>query len=493
MELQKGQDAMVESATGSGKTLSYLIPILDNLAAKKKKLSRCDGTFALILCPTRELCLQVLDVATLLSRRFAWIVPGSIHGGENRSKEKARLRKGLNVLISTPGRLLDHLTNTDAFKIDLLEWIILDEADRLLDLGFKKQISSILKLLQTKSKTLLRWQSALFSATLQGGIEDLAEISLKNPVTLRCRSNEKDKSEGSFLGMFSDIPTQLEQQYMVVPCKLRLAALFATIRQHLLQQTSPKMLVFVSNCDSVDFHHKLTESSWEACFGESESKAPRVFKLHGNMPQIERTKTLVSFTKESAGVLFATDVASRGLDFPQISMIIQYDPPTSAEEYVHRVGRTARFGRTGRALLFAMPAECGFINYMRSTCGLKGLEKVDAAQMMHSVYGLDAKAGSSLPLDMHRGANQATHHLTRAVDQDANQKSLAEVAFLSSVRAYATHSKDLKPFFSMKSLHVGHFANSFALKYVAIEYCFFTLSRDKTKSCVFCTGKNQEI
>jgi ATP-dependent RNA helicase DDX31/DBP7 len=460
--LIQGKDVMIESATGTGKTLTYLIPIFETLSTIKPNIQRSDGTQALILCPTRELCLQVLDIATILSRRFAWIVPGSIHGGENRSKEKARLRKGLNVLISTPGRLFDHLMNTASFKFSQIRWVVLDEADRLLDMGFKKQIANILSALRSKSELNQRWQTALLSATLQGA-QDLVALSMQNPIAIRASESNGDSKSSD---IFSEIPKKLRQNYMVVPCKFRLVTLFAALKKHMSREGTAKVLIFLSNCDSVDYHQILLQNQWKNIPSviEDNHEAPSIIKLHGNMSQIERTRSLLSFTKSLRGILLATDVASRGLDFPEISMIIQYDAPASPEEYVHRVGRTARFGKEGEALLFVLPAECGFISYLHSTCGLMSLQKNDTPTLLNHSYGVDAKAGKSLALELHRGANHASHHLKTAVSQDRDLTKLGEMAFTSSVRAYATHSHELKEFFRIKALHLGHYANSLALK-----------------------------
>lgn len=469
--LLEGKDVMIESPTGSGKTLTYLIPIFEKLHAfGNKQISRSDGTLALILCPTRELCLQVLDMATIISRRFAWIVPGSIHGGENRSKEKARLRKGVNVLISTPGRLYDHLVNTASFKVSEIRWLVLDEADRLLDMGFKKQISSIMSCLREKSAVDARWQIALFSATLHG-IQDLLTIlPMKSPVSIKgsLSSNVGDSNDHAIF--YDDIPKKLIQRYIVVPCKFRFIALFAALKQHMASRAAAKVLVFLSNCDSVDFHQVILQSQWNAIstasgkINDADDGVPAIIKLHGNMSQIERTRSLLAFTKESRGILLATDVASRGLDFPQVSKIIQYDAPTSSEEYVHRVGRTARFGKSGESLLFVVPAECGFINYLHSQCGLVSLEKSDTCVLLNNIYGVDPKAGKSIALELHRGSNKASLALKTSLAQDRELTALAEMAFTSSVRAYATHSKELKDYFRIKNLHLGHYANSFGLK-----------------------------
>jgi len=475
---------MIESATGSGKTLCYLLPILQKLADRQNKVHRGQGTLALILCPTRELCLQVLDTATVISRRFAWIVPGSIHGGENRAKEKARLRKGINVLIATPGRLLDHLTNTASFRISDLEYLILDEADRLLDLGFKKQIRSIVDIVKERASAVVRCQHLLLSATLEGEVLDLLCMQMQNPEIikpnlLKVKHLQGDSSD--CMTSFVDIPEQLMQNYLVVPCKLRLVALFAVLQQHIQTHQLAKILVFLSNCDSVDFHHAFLREEWEQCINSSMKKTgkdsnlirpgrcPLILRMHGNMPQIDRTRALISFTKTTSGIMFATDVASRGLDFPEISMIVQYDPPSSVEEYVHRVGRTARLGKKGQATLFIQPSECGFVNYLHTTCGLQSLEKRSASSALDTSFGKDPKAGQSLPLEFHRGANIASQNLKVSLQNKKETTSLAENAFVSSVRAYATHSHQLKQFFSLKSLHLGHYANAFALKCVYLQ------------------------
>ena len=160
----------------------------------------------------------------------------------------------------------------------------------------------------------------------------------------------------------------------------------------------------------------------------------------------------------------ATDVASRGLDFPEVTMIVQYDAPMGPEEYVHRAGRTARFGRRGSALLVVSPAECGFIGYLHSQCGLTALSKRDGVELLNDGYGADKKAGKSLAVELHRGANVASQAIKSALSKDAELTKLAETAFTSSVRSYCTHSKELKEFFRIGQLHLGHYANAFGLK-----------------------------
>jgi ATP-dependent RNA helicase DDX31/DBP7 len=507
----QGKDALVNAPTGSGKTLSYLAPIMNDLATIQPRISRTDGTLALIICPTRELCLQVVDTLTLLSRRFFWIVPGSVHGGENRAKEKARLRKGVSVLVTTPGRLLDHLQNTESFRIDKLKWLVLDEADRLLDLGFEKKIAQILNVIEekssgtdggtisksTNSSVRERRRTILLSATLHGGLGGLAGLSLYQPAAIgwdmvidtktgKIVIKKSDGGGGGGGGIHNggfdngdvlskggingnSIPKQLKQQFVQIPCKLRLVALAAMIRMKIITANGSgnkaKVVVFFSNCDSVEFHHAvLSSGAWAAASGQAllPASAP-LLKLHGNMPQAERTSSLLNFTKAGAGVLLCTDVAARGLDFPAVTAIIQFDPPGTAEEYVHRVGRTARLGQSGEALLFIQPAERGYVDkYLKSQQVNLGEESATTA--LDRTLGMDPKAGKGLPIERHHGAFRLQKEVMDAVDSDPNLKNLAETAFRSSVRAYATHSSELKPFFNVKTLHIGHLAHSFALK-----------------------------
>jgi ATP-dependent RNA helicase DDX31/DBP7 len=536
--LSSKRDALVRAPTGSGKTLAYLAPILHDLASLQPRVSRMDGTLALIVAPTRELCLQVTDTLTLMTRRFVWIVPGAIYGGEHRGKEKARLRRGVSVLAASPGRLLDHLQNTSSFRTDKLRWLVLDEADRLLDLGFENKIKDILNLLNDRSgrrsegstdpqhdanevyspfeeheangldaahsaeerehnhpsrrrKTVIECteqiarRSVLLSATLHDNLGALASLSLREPLAVGFkyevrggRLDIKDVDNGNGNGHVTnsarrsndmaafELPTTLKQKFIEVPAKLRLVVLAALLKIKL--QTRPdksKMVVFFSSCDSVDFHHLVLSRGWATI----DDRAPwlsvdaPLLKLHGDMPQGERTSTLLRFTKATAGVLLCTDVAARGLDFPAVTCIVQFDPPGAAEEYVHRVGRTARLGATGEALIFLMPSEKGYVEYLEARGIAVAEEK--AGVSLDKALGMDARASSGmLPLERHRGAFSLQRQLMDAISGDGELRRSAETAFGSFVRAYATHSAELKAIFSMRNLHLGHIAHSFALQ-----------------------------
>lgn len=300
-------DVVVQAETGSGKTLTYLLPIVNRLIAastapkddptQKPFGDRMVGTIAIILTPTRELAQQVLGVLTQIVslprpkdenlRRLHWIVPGIVIGGDSKAKEKARLRKGVNVLVSTPGRLLDHLENTKSFDISNLKWLVLDEADRLLDLGFEETLKKIMNYIDARTmmggnekyRDLLvgkvwpkRRQTILCSATLRDDVKQLAGWSLVKPAFVSGTDTKRDASkllstenhgqEDEDEEMKFTTPNQLKQTYTIVPAKLRLITLLAMLRscfydKRTRKSINSKVIVFFSCCDSVDFHYDL--------------------------------------------------------------------------------------------------------------------------------------------------------------------------------------------------------------------------------------------
>lgn len=490
--LLDGQDVLANAPTGSGKTLAYLAPIVSELARRAQRVTREQGTLALVVCPTRELALQVENVLGALLRRFFWLVGSSVHGGESRSREKARLRKGVHVLVATPGRLLDHLQNTEAFRVDALAWLVLDEADRLLDLGFGKKIAEILGLLDERrdGAQTLRRVTALFSATLHSGVERLAGLSLRKPMHIGLEdstatghsavpgSPAEDAAAPLVPGAANGaaqvqqyvIPPQLRQFYVEVPCKLRFVALAAFLRARLAAPAA-RVLVFLSTRDSVEFYHAVLHGAWQEAVGQLQGDDPLdalpVLKLHGDMDQASRTKAFAAFMRSPRGVLLCTDVAARGLDFPGVTATLQVDPPGDAGEYVHRVGRAARGGAAGEAVLFLQPGEAGYVGRLAER-GVR-LAALDATRLLDGALGLDRRAGKlarderGLPLERHQGAYALQRRLMGVVAADAALTALAAAAFRSWVRAYAAHPAAVKDIFHVKRLHLGHVAHSFAL------------------------------
>ena len=352
--LLSGHDALITSETGSGKTLAYAIPVVESLQATSPPISRGDGPLALVFAPTRELALQSYDVFKSLTQPVIRIVPTCIIGGQKKKSEKARIRRGANIIISTPGRFNDHLDNTACLDLQNVRWLIFDEADRLLDMGFQHQINRILSAVREKSD--FTQQVVLLSATLTPGVEKLVELSLNKPVRIEIKS-EKKGTDFMFVDRYTglkiekvSLPNTLVQHVVLVPSKIRLITLLAFINYHCAQRKE-KVLVFLSCRDSVVFHHNVLKRGEFTDYNPHEALIS-IFQLHGGMNQHERTETMQKFKKANSCVVFCTDVAARGLDIPSVDWVIQYDSPGSPINYIHRVGRTARAGKQGNLLSY---------------------------------------------------------------------------------------------------------------------------------------------
>ncbi|KAL9242174.1 hypothetical protein vseg_016200 [Gypsophila vaccaria] len=485
-----GRHVLVNAQTGSGKTIVYLAPIIHHLL--QTRIQRADGTFALVLVPTRELCMQVYEILQKLLHRYNWIVPGYLMGGENRSKEKARLRKGISILVATPGRLLDHLKNTSSFSHTNLQWLIFDEADRILELGFGKEIQEILDILgsrrnkavdQESASSTFQRQNLLLSATLNEKVNHLAKISLKNPVLIGLtdkkpsQSSSLGESKAEHSGSFMDsstrdynLPSQLVQRYVKVPCGARLAVLLSILKNLFEREATQKVVLFFSTCDAVDFHYTLLkEFKWPPGSG-SDTESKRLFltcktlRLHGNMENEERRTTFHAFQTEKSALLLSTDISARGLDFPKVKCIIQYDSPGEATEYVHRVGRTARLGQKGHSLLFLQPVEMEYLQDLEKH-GVS-LSEYPLLKVLDSFpsYGQKHPGKKFVSVEMHPWVAGLQKSLEGFISAEAKMKNMAKAAFLSWVRAYTAHRGDLKRIFMVKKLHLGHVARSFALK-----------------------------
>ncbi|KAL7194044.1 hypothetical protein ACSBR2_025652 [Camellia fascicularis] len=472
-----GRHVLVNAATGTGKTVVYLAPIIHHLQKYDPRIQRSHGTFALVLVPTHELCMQVYEILQKLLHRFHWIVPGYIMGGENRSKEKARLRKGISILVATPGRLLDHLKNTSSFVYTNLRWIIFDEADRILELGFGKDIEEILDLLGSRKQKSLsegnaisrisefQRQNLLLSATLNEKVNNLAKMSLENPIMiglddrkLISSSNEEYK-----------LPAQLVQRYVKVPCGSRLVVLLSILKTLFDSEISYKIVVFFSTCDAVDFHYSLL-SDFQLSNQQPEAERQKqylkckTFRLHGNMKHEDRRTTFQAFKTEKSALLLSTDICARGLDFPKVKCIIQYDSPGEATEYVHRVGRTARLGERGHSLLFLQPIEMDYLQDLEKH-GVS-LTEYPLLKVLDSfpLYGQQHHAKRFVSIEMHPWVLSLQKALESFIMAAPGMKKLAKDAFCSWVRAYTAHRGELKRIFMVKKLHLGHVAKSFALK-----------------------------
>ncbi|XP_041049918.1 probable ATP-dependent RNA helicase DDX31 [Carcharodon carcharias] len=483
--LLDGKDALVQSQTGSGKTLAYGVPLVQSLQSVQPKIQRSDGPYAIVIIPTRELALQSFDTIQKLIKPFTWIVPGMLMGGEKRKSEKARLRKGINILISTPGRLVDHIKNTKNICFARVQWFVVDEADRLLDLGFEKDITVILNALNAAHE---KRQNVLLSATLTDGVNRLAGISLKEPANIYVTETNESKPAFVTKGMKTkqedikedsecySIPEQLQQFMVMVPSKLRLVTLSAFILQKCKFEKKQKMIIFFSSCESVEFHYTLFTNVLTPFSGSMEFKqlpfsaCKMLFlRLHGNMEQETRKQVFLEFSQSKMGVLLCTDVAARGLDLPEVTWIVQYNAPTSPAEYVHRVGRTARIGSCGNSLLFLTPSEAEYANVLVShhiSVSEMKMEGILSTLLMEHLprkkSGL--KSDGVILQEIRESATTLQKEYENYVHSTRETLLQAKKALQSFIRAYATYPTNLKHFFHVKALHLGHIAKSFGLR-----------------------------
>lgn len=307
--LLDGRDVIGRSNTGTGKTAAFAIPAIERISRTEKR-----GVEVLILCPTRELAMQACEEIKKFAKFMPWIKPSAVYGGANMEKQIFELKRGANIVVGTPGRIMDHMERR-TLKLDLLREIILDEADEMLNMGFREDIEQILKSVPAERQTVL------FSATMPPAILAITKLYQTNPVIIKVENKAKTVDT-------------VDQYFYEVPMGRKPDAL-----QLLLLMYEPKLsMVFCNTKRMVD---ELTEA---LC-----AKGFKAAGLHGDMKQSQRTQVMDRFKSGRTAILIATDVAARGIDVDDIDAVFNFDLPQDNEYYVHRIGRTGRAGKTGTA------------------------------------------------------------------------------------------------------------------------------------------------
>lgn len=498
-------DIMIRSKTGSGKTLAFLLPILHRLLeGRRTKVdnatggARSMGTKAIVVVPTRELAAQTsLTLNGLLSKlhgRDHWIVSCLLSGGDRRKSEKERLRKGVHIVVGTPGRLLDHLNNTEKWTNQVAlscDWIILDEADRLLDSGFEKTIKEILEKVRGGRVSPALPQVVLCSATVDGAKRDIFGYQLQNPLLVESKAKDHEKTkkdpnrsqstsesaELSSTSSPSSLPNpNLEHFYLATPTKFRLSVLVGLLRQIFSSSSQEKVVLFTICCDTVDYLYSLFQSPNLSLLSKSSAK---VSKLHGNLEHKARLDTFTSFSLEKGNcLLVCTDIASRGLNLSHVTCIIQYDAPCDINDYVHRAGRTARQEERGKSILFLMPSERDYLTALeKKALSVNQMKWWPLAELFLKNVKLNVKKTSleaeddeeehdqvaDVSLELRRRNFAWLDQCQTSVKQLSDLFAAAKLAYLSFIRAYATHPSAEKSIFHIKKLHLGHLAATFLL------------------------------
>lgn len=309
--LMRGSDVVGQSQTGSGKTAAFAIPAIEKIDAANKAVQ------ILILCPTRELATQVADEVHKLTAFTRGIHSVPIYGGASYDRQFFELKKGVQIVIGTPGRLIDHLER-GTLKLDELKMVILDEADRMLDMGFRDDIRKILDAAPTERQTVF------FSATVSREIKELINRYARDPEMVKI--DQKEVSAPA-----------IEQWFYEVQWRLKTETLFRLIDYHGFKLG----IIFCNTQRMVD---ELADTLLARGFSAD--------RLHGGIAQAQRTRVMDKFKKSEFEFLVATDVAARGIDVDDLELVVNYDLPYDAEDYVHRIGRTGRAGKRGMAVTF---------------------------------------------------------------------------------------------------------------------------------------------
>lgn len=400
----EGKDVLASAKTGSGKTLGFIIPLLECL--HREKWSSTDGLGALVITPTRELAYQIFEVLRLVGQKHQFSA-ALVIGGKDLAMERKRIDQ-INIIICTPGRMQQHMEENPLFYGDMLKMLIIDEADRILDMGFEDSINQIVDFLPKDRQCLL------FSATLTNSVKDLARLSLKDPVQISVDKN-------------ITTPETLKQKYTVINLEQKLSFVWSFIKRH----KKSKILIFIATCKQTRFIHDLFCRM---------KPGVSIIAIHGGLHQLKRMDVYNKFRDVRHCVLLATDVASRGLDFPDVDWVVQLDCPEDPTAYIHRVGRTARLERVGRSLLVLMPNER---DYMLEQLEKRHIPVEEVPTREKHLFFIQ---------------NTVESHLAR----DVNLKEEAKRAFKSYIKSLL--NSHFRQMFDLKQLNLKAYAESLGLE-----------------------------
>ncbi|WWC60263.1 uncharacterized protein I303_102830 [Kwoniella dejecticola CBS 10117] len=444
----KNQDCVVEAVTGSGKTLSFVIPVLERITRRERKYKKGESA-AVVIAPTRELASQIHDVFhQFLSSLIPPEEPASVEDENGASSSTSAASKtkapyplpilvtsgtanpyetfqslGSNILIGTPGRLASFLLSPrglSVVRVSELDVLVLDEADRLLSSpDHRRDIERIMKHLPKQRRT------HLFSATMTDAVEEIIGLGLRNPVRIVVNLKEKKKGEDA---KERRTPTALQNTYLVCRHAEKTLQLLRVLQAEVQKAEAAKFVVFFSTCAAVDYFYRIM------------SRLPSLSKyhltsLHGDLPPRIRETALSNFINHpsshlSPAILLCTDVAARGVDFPDIDVVIQYDPPTDPKSFSHRAGRTARAGRRGKAVvLIGKGREEDYVDFL-------AIRKIPLTKQPYLDSSL---TGTETPPMVDPEALTLLREIRRFILTDRELADKGAKAFVSSLRAYTKH------------------------------------------------------
>lgn len=341
--LLTGKDLIGQSKTGSGKTAAFALPILNKIDLNNHNIQ------ALVICPTRELANQVVTEMRKLGRKHEGLKILALTGGQSGREQAQSLEKGIHIAVGTPGRILDHVTR-ERIELGDLQVLVLDEADKMLEMGFEQEIKALMKELPVKRQT------ALFSATFPEGIQSLSRSYQRNPMKIIV-----EEAEGQ--------SASIEQVVYDTEPEHKLETLMRVLQQH----PSKSTIIF---CNMKNTVNEIAEAIAE--------RDVVVGSLHGDLEQRDRDRVMTMFRNGSLPILVATDVAARGLDIENLELVVNYDLPNQTETYVHRIGRTGRAGKSGTSVTLAGP---------RDTMKLLEFEKLTGGAFARPTLGFKNQLG----------------------------------------------------------------------------------------------------